>query len=58
MNTSLIPEISTEEYELIKKSITNSQSPFAFDPLQTHIIIIHKLTDIQKRLEKLENQMK
>ena len=58
MNTETIPEISTEEYERIKKVITNSQSPYAFDPLETHIIVIHKLTDIQRRLEKLEAKAK
>ena len=51
MNTELTAQISKEEFELIKKAITPSAS---FDPVQTHIIIIHKLNDIQKRLEKLE----
>jgi len=53
MKTQIIPEITGEEYEEIKKAITPSA---AFDPVQTHIIIIHKLTDIQKRLEKLEGK--
>ena len=52
MKSLTIPQIPKEEYEEIKKAITPSES---FDPVQTHIIIIHKLTDIQKRLEKLES---
>ena len=54
METTIIPQISKEEYEEIKKAITPSES---FDPVQTHIIIINKLTDIQRRLEKLEENL-
>ena len=55
MKTAIIPTIPTAIYEEIKKAITPME---AFDPVQTHVIIIHKLTDIQKRLEKLEEANK
>ena len=57
MKTNLITEISAEAYVEIKKAITQVESPHAFDPVQTHIIIIEKLSDIQRRLEIIETKM-
>lgn len=52
METSVIPNIPKEISEEIKKAIVPMET---FDPVQTHIIIIHKLTEIEKRLERLES---
>ena len=58
MKSEIIPQISDKEYQTIKKAITGPESPFAFDPIDTHIVIIHKLTEIQKRLDKIEESLK
>jgi len=47
-------EISEDEYKDIEKLIYSKDSPVGIDAKKTHIIIIHKLMEIEKRLEKLE----
>ena len=49
--------ISSEEYNEIKKKIVNPDSPVGIDAIKTHIIIIHKLNEIEKRLDKLESKL-
>jgi len=46
-----IPE---KEYNDIEKLIDSKDSPVGIDAKKTHIIIIHKLMEIEKRLERLE----
>ena len=38
----------------IGKAITSPDSPVGIDAKKTHIIIINKLIEIEKRLDKLE----
>ncbi len=56
MKTELIPQIAKDDFEKIKSTIKSHESPVGIDALQTHIIIIQKLTDIQNRLDKMEEQ--
>lgn len=56
MNTELIPQIDKDDFEKIKTAIKNAESPVGIDALQTHIIIIQKLTDIEKRLDRVEKR--
>lgn len=49
-------EIPENEYNEILKIIESKDSPVGIDPKKTHVIIIHKLMEIEKRLEKLENK--
>lgn len=49
-------EITEEEYNDIEKLIDSKDSPVGIDAKKTHVIIIHKLMEIEKRLEKLENK--
>lgn len=49
-------EIPKAEYEAIEKMIANEESVVGIDAKQTHIIIIHKLIEIEKRLKKLEEK--
>ena len=42
----------------IEKVITSADSPVGIDAKKTHIIIIHKLLEIEKRLAKLEQENK
>ena len=49
-------EVEKDEKEQIEKIITSSDSPVGIDAKKTHIIIIHKLLEIEKRLEKLEQK--
>jgi len=49
-------EIPENEYNEILKEIESADSPVGVDAKKTHVIIIHKLMQIEKRLEKLENK--
>ena len=47
-------EIDKESYERISDMINSDDSPVGIDAKKTHIYIIHKLEQIEKRLEALE----
>ncbi len=53
MDLNLI-DFSREEYEAIASQISSADSPVGIDAKHTHIVIIHLLRDIQRRLERLE----
>jgi len=47
-----IPE---DEYKRILEQIKSDDSPVGIDAGKTHVIILHKLIEIERRLEALEN---
>lgn len=47
-------DVEKEKREEIGKVIASSDSPVGIDAKKTHIIIINKLVEIEKRLEALE----
>jgi len=49
-------EIPQAEYEAIQKMIASEESVVGIDAKKTHIIIIHKLLEIEKRLKALEEK--
>ena len=49
------PKVSMSDYREIEELITSDDSPVGIDAKKTHVIIIHKLMQIEKRLEKLES---
>jgi hypothetical protein len=48
-------DIAEETYREIEQLIHSDDSPVGIDAKKTHIIIIHKLMQIEKRLDALEN---
>jgi len=46
--------ISDEDYQEILEQIESDDSPVGIDAGKTHVLILHKLMDIEKRLETLE----
>ena len=52
MNKSTVPE---KEYEEISRLISSEESVVGIDAKETHIIIIHKLMEIEKRLKAIED---
>ncbi len=50
-------EIPKDEYETIAAEIHSSESLVGIDAKKTHIIIIHLLRDISKRVVKLEEKL-
>ena len=49
-------EVPEEEYNEIVKEIESIDSPVGIDAKKTHVIIIHKLREIEKRLDRLEGK--
>lgn len=47
-------EIPREEYERIARLIESDASPVGIDAKKTHVLILHKLTEIERRLDRLE----
>ncbi len=47
-------DIEKEEYDKIAEIIHSDNSPVGIDAKKTHILILHKLMEIEKRLEALE----
>ena len=49
-------EIPRAEYEAIEQMIGSEESVVGIDAKKTHIIIIHKLMEIERRLKALEEK--
>lgn len=47
-------QIDQKTYDEIKQLINSDDSPVGIDAVKTHVIIIHKLMQIEKRLDALE----
>jgi len=48
--------IPQEEYDAICNLISSDDSPVGIDAKKTHVMILHKLMQIEKRLEALERK--
>ena len=49
-------EIDEKTYDEIAKLIHSDKSPVGIDAKKTHILILHKLIEIEKRLDAIENK--
>jgi hypothetical protein len=49
--------IDEEEYREIEALIADTASPVGIDAKKTHVLILHKLTAIEKRLSALEEKI-
>jgi hypothetical protein len=47
-------EVEAGEYEAIANIIAADNSPVGIDAKKTHIIILHKLDELNKRLARIE----
>lgn len=50
--------VPKEEFDRIAAEIRMEGSPVGFDALKTHVMILHKLGQIEERLTRLESQQK
>ena len=50
--------IPQDEYEELEKLIHSDNSPVGIDAKKTHILILHKLTEIEKKLDLLTEKTK
>ncbi|GHU75005.1 MAG: hypothetical protein GTN67_14175 [Hydrotalea flava] len=52
-----INNIDMAAYEKIKQSITSKDSVVGIDAVHTHILIIHKLMQIEQQLQQLQQRL-
>ncbi len=50
-------DVPQDEYDRIAREITSDASPVGIDAKKTHVMILHKLMQIEKRLATLEQQV-
>ena len=50
-------EVELSEYEEIAKVIGSDASPVGIDAKKTHIIILHKLDELNQRMIRIENML-
>ena len=51
-------KISEEAYRRIEEVIASDASPVGIDAKKTHVMILHQLGRIEKRLKKLEKKVR
>ena len=49
-----VPE---DVYERIANEITSDSSPVGIDAKKTHVIIVHMLMEMERRLERIEGDL-
>ena len=49
--------VPTESKDMIEKEISSTTNVTGIDPKWTHVIVIHKLTEIEKRLDAIEKRL-
>jgi hypothetical protein len=49
-------DISADDFKRIADEISSDSSPVGIDAKKTHVLILHKLMEIEKRLERLESR--
>ena len=49
--------VAAEEYKAILDEIAKADSPVGIDAQKTHIIILHKLIQLENRLTAIENKL-
>lgn len=50
-------DVPKEEYEAISRVIASEDNSLGIDAAKTHVIILHKLREIERRLEKIEQRL-
>ena len=54
-DTSL--HVPKETYDRIERAIESDETPVGIDAKKAHVIILHKLIELEKRLDRLEEKL-
>ncbi|MBZ0113842.1 MAG: hypothetical protein K8J08_15375 [Thermoanaerobaculia bacterium] len=52
----MFDDISEDDYKTIESAIESASSPVGIDAKKTHVLILHKLLNIERRLTELEQR--
>lgn len=50
-------DISADAYQEIESAIASDSSPVGIDAKKTHVLILHKLAEIEARLAEIERHL-
>ena len=50
-------EIPQETYDMLAKYIGSEDSPVGIDATKTHVLIIHKLMELEKKLDAISRTL-
>ncbi len=50
-------KVNKEMFNAIAKEIHSDKSPVGIDAKKTHVLILEKLIQLEKRLERIENKL-
>lgn len=50
-------KVEKETYDVIAKEINSETSPVGIDAKKTHILILEKLIQLEKRLDRIEKKL-
>jgi hypothetical protein len=50
-------DIPESTYRQIEEQISSADSPVGIDARKTHVLILHKLMEIERRLTRLEERL-
>lgn len=50
-------DIPEDQYRKILDQIKSDESPVGIDAGKTHVLILHKIVEIEKRLQELEERL-
>ena len=52
-----LPDLPESDYEALAEAISSTESPVGIDAKKTHVLILHLLLDLQRRLERIERHL-
>jgi hypothetical protein len=50
-------DVPKETYDRIKRAIESDESPVGIDAQKAHVMILHKLIELEKRLDRIEGEL-
>jgi hypothetical protein len=53
-----MPEIPEDVYRKIEEEIASDTSPVGIDAKKTHVIILHRLQEMEERLSRIEEALR
>ena len=49
--------LCTDQYERIERPIESDDTPVGIDAKEAHVVILHKLIELEKRLDRIERRL-
>ena len=56
MSDSIL-DVPNETYDRLRRAIESDDSPVGIDAQKAHVLILHKLIELEKRLDRIEKKM-